>query len=249
LRYFIEFAFNGRNFHGWQRQPNAITVQETLENALSILLREAIQVTGAGRTDAGVHAKQMYAHFDCEKIQDSLFLVNRLNAFLPSDIAIKSIFKVNQQAHARFDAVSRTYEYWVVNKKDPFLQYFAYYVRQKPDIDLMNEAANLLFEYNDFQAFSKSNTDVKTYLCNLKEAYWTAKPDKLVFTITADRFLRNMVRAVVGTLLDVGLGKISKEDVKKIVESKNRSMAGVSVPAHALYLTKVVYPNPLSENL
>ncbi|WP_340203083.1 tRNA pseudouridine(38-40) synthase TruA [Ascidiimonas sp. W6] len=246
MRYFIEFAYNGKNYHGWQRQPSAISVQETLENALSLLLRENITVTGAGRTDAGVHAKQMFAHFESTKLSDFDFLINRLNAFLPSDIAITNVFEVAAEAHARFDAISRTYEYWVVNKKDPFLSAYSYYCHKKPDVNLMNEAAELLYVYKDFQCFSKSNTDVKTYLCDISQASWKVTPDKLVFTITADRFLRNMVRAIVGTLLDVGLGKISKEDVKKIIESKNRSMAGVSVPAHALYLTSVVYAQPLS---
>ncbi|XLS28422.1 tRNA pseudouridine(38-40) synthase TruA [Flavobacteriaceae bacterium M23B6Z8] len=245
MRYFIEFAYNGRNYHGWQKQPNASSVQETLEKALSLLLRNSISVTGAGRTDAGVHARQMYAHFDFEEIPDTDFLIKRLNALLPSDIAVRNVIAVAEDAHARFDAISRTYEYRVVNRKDPFLDSFAYYIHQTTDIKLMNEAASVLFEYKDFQCFSKSNTDVKTYLCEIKEAVWTSNSDQLIFTITADRFLRNMVRAIVGTLLDVGLGKISKQDVKKIIESKNRSMAGVSVPAHALYLTGVAYPQSL----
>lgn len=241
MRFFIEFAYNGRNYHGWQRQPNAVTVQETLENALSLLLRAKILVTGAGRTDAGVHARQMFAHFDHHTIPDVNFLRNRLNAFLPHDIVIKRIFEVHGQAHTRFDAISRTYEYWVVSEKDPFLHHFAYYLRHTLNVNAMNEAAELLFHFNNFQCFSKSNTDVKTYLCEIKQAYWKNSGDKLIFTITADRFLRNMVRAIVGTLLDVGMGKNSKEDVKKIIESKNRSKAGVSVPAHALYLTEVAY--------
>lgn len=245
MRYFIEFAYNGGNYHGWQKQPNASSVQETLEKALSLLLRKHIAVTGAGRTDAGVHAKQMYGHFDYDGIVSIDFLKKRLNALLPSDIAIRNIVEVAADAHARFDAASRTYEYWIVNHKDPFLDSYSYYLHQTPDVKLMNEAAELLYEYNDFQCFSKSNTDVRTYLCDIKKAGWTAISDKLVFTITADRFLRNMVRAIVGTLLDVGLDKISKEDVKKIIESKNRSKAGVSVPAHALYLTGVVYPKSL----
>lgn len=246
MRYFIEFAYNGKNYHGWQKQPDAVTVQETLENALSLLLRQTVSLTGAGRTDSGVHARQMFAHFDLDGLASRTILVNRLNAYLPSDIAVNSIFEVAPDAHARFDAVSRTYEYWVVNRKDPFLESFAYYLRKVPDINLMNEAATLLFEYDDFQCFSKSNTDVKTYLCEITQAEWKYEHDKLVFTITANRFLRNMVRAVVGTLLDVGLGKISKEDVKNIIESKNRSKAGFSVPAHALYLNSIVYPYLLS---
>jgi len=242
LRYFLEFSYKGKEYHGWQRQPNAISVQETLENALSLLLREELSITGAGRTDTGVHARQMFAHFDTDHILDRKGLVKRFNAFLPSDIAIQNIHPVTESAHARFDATSRTYEYWIVFEKDPFMAHFAWYSRYSLDMEKMNEAATLLLEYDDFQCFSKSNTDVKTYKCEITKALWVKEGKRAVFTITADRFLRNMVRAIVGTLLDVGRGKISKEDVKKIIESKNRSKAGVSVPAHALYLTRVVYP-------
>ncbi|NAS32489.1 tRNA pseudouridine(38-40) synthase TruA [Flavobacteriaceae bacterium R38] len=245
MRYFLEFSYNGKQYHGWQKQPNAISVQECIEKALSTLMRTPIMIVGAGRTDAGVHAKQMFAHFDIDENIDTDNLTHRLNSFLPRDIGIHQLYKVVDTAHARFDAVSRTYEYWIVYKKDPFLTDYAYLSRQNLDLEKMNEVSQLLFEYEDFQCFSKSNTDVKTYRCDIMEANWKQDDEKLIFTIKADRFLRNMVRAIVGTLLQVGSGQISKEDVKKIIESKNRSKAGASVPAHALYLTQVIYPKNL----
>ncbi|ETN94951.1 tRNA pseudouridine(38-40) synthase TruA [Zhouia amylolytica] len=247
MRYFLEFSYNGKNYHGWQIQPNGITVQEMLEKALSTLLRKEIKVIGAGRTDTGVHAKQMYAHFDVDESLDVLVLQKKLNSFLPADIAVHDLFLVDDEAHTRFDAIERTYEYWITARKNPFLTYAAYYLKYDLDVEAMNDAAKLLFEFKDFQCFSKSNTDVKTYFCDVKEAYWKYDGEKLVFTVTADRFLRNMVRAIVGTLLDVGKGKISKDDVKKIIESKNRSKAGVSVPAHGLYLVKVKYPSSITK--
>ncbi|WP_340076641.1 tRNA pseudouridine(38-40) synthase TruA [Leptobacterium sp. I13] len=248
MRYFLEFSYNGKKYHGWQRQPNATTVQEVLESALSTLLRTEIILTAAGRTDAGVHAKQMVAHCDIVKPFDVNELIQRLNSFLPDTIAIHQIMPVKDQAHARFDAISRTYEYWIIQKKNPFMNGLAYYVHDFLNIEVMNEAADVLFDYSDFKCFSKSNTDVKTYLCKIMQAEWEQKQGILVFTIKADRFLRNMVRAIVGTMLEVGYGKKSKEDVKKVIESKNRSQAGVSVPAHALYLTNVDYPSDLFIN-
>lgn len=242
MRYFIEFSYFGKRYHGWQNQPNAISVQQVMEDALTRLLREPIALMGAGRTDAGVHAKQMFAHFDGSEIADMQHLVFRLNAFLPSDIAVQTVFKVSHDAHARFDALERTYEYWVVQEKSPFLDGYAHYVRQNLDIGAMNEAAKLLLDYEDFACFSKSNTDVKTFLCSIKKATWTQEKELLVFTIRANRFLRNMVRAIVGTLLDVGMGKSSAEDVKAIIKSGDRGKAGPSVPAKGLYLTKVLYP-------
>jgi len=242
LRYFIQFSYFGKAYHGWQNQPNAITVQEVLEKALSTLLRDKIDVVGAGRTDAGVHAKQMFCHFDFDSIDDKKDLAYRLNAFLPDDIAVQEIRTVDDGAHARFDAIERTYEYWLVREKDPFLFDYAHWVKHPLDLPAMNEAAKILLEYTDFECFSKSNTDVKTFNCDVREAYWQDCGDKWVFTITADRFLRNMVRAVVGTLLDVGLKKIKSEDIHRIIASKDRSEAGVSVPAKGLYLTKVIYP-------
>ncbi len=216
---------------------------------MSIILGETIDLVGAGRTDAGVHAKQMYAHFNIENdIQDKTDLIFRVNAFLPEDIAVHSIIEVNKDAHARFDATARTYEYWVTQKKNPFLKDSSYLVKKELDVAVMNKAAKMLFEYNDFECFSKSNTDVRTFLCDIKQAEWTKVEDKLVFTIQADRFLRNMVRAIVGTLLDVGLGKKSVDNVNTIIKSKDRSKAGASVPANGLYLTKVTYPNTIIKN-
>ncbi|NAY93035.1 tRNA pseudouridine(38-40) synthase TruA [Muricauda sp. JGD-17] len=245
MRYFIRFSYFGKAYHGWQNQPNAITLQETLEKALSTLLRSTIEVVGAGRTDAGVHAKEMFAHFDVEVLADVQDLVHRLNAFLPEDIAVQEIFKVKPDAHARFDAVERTYEYWLVQRKNPFYSDYAHFVKHLLNIDAMNKAASFLLEHTDFESFSKSNSDVKTFTCDVKKAFWQKQEDKLIFTITADRFLRNMVRAVVGTLLDVGTGKMKPEQINQIIESKNRSKAGVSVPAKGLYLTKVIYPKEI----
>jgi tRNA pseudouridine38-40 synthase len=245
LRYFIQFAYFGKAYHGWQNQPNAITVQQVLEEGLTMLLRTKIVTMGAGRTDAGVHAKDMFAHFDFKEIENPTDLAHRLNNYLPSDITVKSIVKVSDDAHARFDAVERTYEYWIVQEKNPFQIDTAHYIWASLDVVAMNKAASILMEYEDFECFSKSHTDVKTYLCKLKKAVWEKKEDKLVFTITADRFLRNMVRAIVGTLLEVGLKKIAPEAIREIIKSKDRSRAGVSVPAKGLYLTKVLYPEKI----
>ena len=245
MRYFIQFAYFGKAYHGWQNQPNAITVQQVLEEGLTMLLRTKIVTMGAGRTDAGVHAKDMFAHFDFKEIDNTTDLAYRLNNYLPSDITVKSIVKVSDDAHARFDAVERTYEYWIVQEKNPFQIDTAHYIWASLDISGMNKAASILMEYEDFECFSKSHTDVKTYLCKLKKAVWEKKEDKLVFTITADRFLRNMVRAIVGTLLEVGLKKIAPEAIREIIKSKDRSRAGVSVPAKGLYLTKVLYPEKI----
>ena len=247
MRYFIQFSYFGKAYHGWQNQPNAITVQQVLEKALSTLLRSKIAVMGAGRTDAGVHAKEMYAHLDFKEIEDTTDLVLRLNNFLPADICVKSIFRVAAEAHARFDAIERTYEYWIVKDKNPFQIETAHFVWKPLNVDAMNTAAKILLEYKDFECFSKSNTDVKTYNCTIEKAVWEIKEDKLVFTITADRFLRNMVRAVVGTLLEVGLGKIESEAIRTIIKSKDRGEAGVSVPAKGLYLTSILYPKKINE--
>ncbi|NJB72566.1 tRNA pseudouridine38-40 synthase [Saonia flava] len=248
MRYFVAFSYFGKFYHGWQNQPNAITVQQVMEEVFSKLLRKPVNLVGAGRTDAGVHAKQMVAHFDIEKISDTDDLIYRLNAFLPDDIAIQNIYQVSSDAHARFDADERTYEYWVVQDKNPFAMESTHYVKHSLDLDAMNKAASILLEYADFECFSKSNTDVKTYLCKIKKAEWKVVDDKLIFTISADRFLRNMVRAVVGTLLDVGLGKSSIETIREIIKSKDRGKAGVSVPAKGLYLTQVKYPKHVIEN-
>lgn len=241
MRYFLEFAYLGTAYHGWQRQPNALTVQEVLEDCTGTLLGGKLEMVAAGRTDTGVHARKMVAHFDWAEPLPEAFLV-RLNAFLPRDIAVRSVRPVKPDAHARFDALSRTYRYELLQHKDPFRIDSAHWVQRPLDIGAMNEAAAHLFEFTDFKCFSRSNTDVKTYHCEIREARWEAEGDLWVFTITADRFLRNMVRAVVGTLLLVGKGSLKPEDVKAIIKSRNRSEAGASVPAKGLYLTELVYP-------
>ncbi|WP_053975517.1 tRNA pseudouridine(38-40) synthase TruA [Mangrovimonas xylaniphaga] len=245
MRYFIELSYNGKAYHGWQNQPNAISVQEVLEKALSMLLQEDIAIVGAGRTDTGVHASQMFAHFDTDKVVEDLNLVFRLNSFLPKDVAIHDIFRVKEDAHARFDATGRTYHYKISNRKNVFSFDYAYLMTVSLDVEKMNEACEILKQYKDFQCFSKTNTDVKTYICDIKEAMWEEANGELIFIITADRFLRNMVRAIVGTMVNIGLGKTSLEDLHQIIASKSRSEAGFSVPAHGLYLTEVVYPESI----
>lgn len=242
MRYFIEVAYNGKNYFGWQRQPNQISVQQVLEEALSTLLRTDISVVGAGRTDAGVHAKQLMAHFDCDIIEDKQKFIFRMNSFLPKDIAVKNLFEVQDDAHARFDALERKYQYKLVYGKDPFSQDYAFQIHRMPDFELMNQAAEMLLHHRNFQCFSRSKTDVKTYNCKVKQAVWKKNDETYIFTIIADRFLRNMVRAIVGTLLDVGYGKTSLEDFQNILQSKSREEAGASAPAHALYLAEINYP-------
>jgi tRNA pseudouridine38-40 synthase len=242
LRYFIELSYNGKDYHGWQNQPNAISVQEVLEKAMTTLLKEKIAIVGAGRTDAGVHAKQMIAHFDVLNEKDVDKLKYNLNSFLPKDIAIHNIYKVNDDAHARFDAISRTYIYRISLVKNVFTFNDTYYFKQKLDVNKMNEATKILFEHKNFKCFSKSNTDVKTYNCNIMKAEWVIENDELVFTIKADRFLRNMVRAIVGTMIEIGTGKMKVEQLHDVIKSKDRSQAGASVPGHALYLSKIEYP-------
>lgn len=248
MRYFIEIAYNGKNYFGWQRQPKQISVQQVLEDSLSTFLRKEIKITGAGRTDTGVHAKQLMAHFDHDLIENKERFIFRMNSFLPPDIAIKDLYEVSKEAHARFDALERTYQYIIGLGKDPFSQDYVFQVYNKPDLGLMNKAAELLLHHKDFQCFSRSKTDVKTYNCKVKEAYWEQKDENLIFTITADRFLRNMVRAIVGTLLEVGYGKRSLEDFKSVLNSKSRDEAGASAPAQALYLVKIVYPENIFLN-
>ncbi len=247
LRYFLSLSYFGEAYHGWQRQPNAISVQEVLEQALSTLLRNPIAIVGAGRTDAGVHARQIFAHFDAEQ-ELPPDLTHRLNRYLPEDIAVKGIYSVPEDAHARFSATSRTYEYHIVLEKDPFQRDRAYLLQRSLNVDQMNAAAEILTSYEDFECFSKSNTDVKTFNCKISKAYWKEEGSLLIFTIKADRFLRNMVRAIVGTLLEVGEGKLTLEDVKAIIKSRNRSEAGVSVPAKGLYLTRVEYSDSIIKN-
>lgn len=241
MRYFIRFSYKGTNYHGWQYQPNASSVQETLTKALSVVLNSEFEIMGAGRTDTGVHAKEMFAHFDFEKEIEIPTLIHKLNSFLPKDIAVSDLIPVHDDAHARFDAVKRTYEYHINTTKNVFSEELSWYYHQKLNVGLMNEAAKILLEYTDFQCFSKVHTDVNTFNCKITEAYWKEEKDRIVFTISADRFLRNMVRAIVGTLVYIGLGKITLEDFKGIIESKDRGKAGFSVPAHGLYLTEVQY--------
>ena len=248
-RYFVEVAYNGSAYHGWQRQPNAISVQQALEEALSKLISETIGLVGAGRTDTGVHARQMFAHFDTEQdISNPKELVFLLNGFLKDDIAIKTIRRVQPTAHARFDATARDYEYHVAMSKDPFCAHLHYYLKNKPDIDLMNQAAKTLILNKDFQCFSRSNTDVKTFLCDIKKAEWRQEGTSLVFYICANRFLRNMVRAIVGTLLEVGFKKRKVEEMGKVIKSKERGKAGFSAPAHGLYLSRIEYPQNIFQD-
>lgn len=242
MRYFIKLAYNGKNYHGWQTQPNATSVQETLTKALTLLLKKKIDVVGAGRTDAGVHAKQMYAHFDIDETLDVKFWMQKLNSYLPKDLVIFDFIPVKTDAHARFDALSRTYEYHIHTFKDAFINEDSWNYSNTLDIQKMNEASKVLMEYVDFECFSKVNTDVFTFNCTITEAFWIEKDNRLIFTITANRFLRNMVRAIVGTLVNIGLGKNDIADLRTIIESKNRNLAGFSVPAHGLYLTKITYP-------
>ena len=242
MRYFIHLAYHGTAYHGWQIQPNAASVQETLNKAFSVLLQSEMNLMGAGRTDTGVHAREMYAHFDTDTTFDIPTLVHKLNSFLPKDIAIYDIIPVHDDAHTRFDATKRTYEYHIHQCKNPFLDELSWYFHQTLDINLMNQAAQILQNYTDFECFSKVNTDVNTFDCTIFEAHWKRGENyQLVFTISANRFLRNMVRSIVGTLINVGLHKITLDDFTKIIESKSREKAGFSVPAHGLYLTKIEY--------
>lgn len=242
MKYFLEFEYKGTNYHGWQYQPNAISVQETLTRAISTVLKTNIELVGAGRTDAGVHAKQMFAHFNYDLEINIPHLINKLNSFLPKDIAIINFHKVFNEAHARFDATKRTYEYHINTRKNVFESENSLYYKNHINIDLMNEACKILFQHTNFECFSKVNTDVKTFNCTIYNAHWKQTDTKIVFTIAADRFLRNMVRAIVGTMIYIGLEKVSLQHFKEIIESKDRNKAGFSVPAHGLYLTKVEYP-------
>ena len=245
MRYFLSLSYKGTHYHGWQSQPNVITVQEVLDNALTTVLRSKIITLGAGRTDTGVHAKELIVHFDCNLKLDITTLVYKLNAYLPEDIAVSSITPVKKEAHARFDALARAYEYHVHFVKDPFKKEQSYLVKHALDFEKMNEACKLLFDYEDFQCFSKSKTDVKTYNCEIMGAHWKVTDSAAVFHIKANRFLRNMVRAIVGTLIEIGTAKITKDDLHDIIASKDRGNAGYSVPAQGLFLTEVVYPESI----
>ncbi len=241
LRYFIELSYKGTQYHGWQIQPDANSVQEEINKAMTTILQEEIAVVGAGRTDAGVHASQMFAHFDSKKEIGQEYAY-KFNAILPNDIVIHHVKKVSDEKHARFDAVRRSYEYHIWLGRNPFLLETAWQLHQKElHLDKMNEAAKILLEYEDFESFSKVKTDVRTFNCNVTSAIWKREGKQLIFYISANRFLRNMVRAIVGTLVEVGLGKKTVEDFRKVIESKKRSEAGLSVPAHGLFLTEVKY--------
>jgi tRNA pseudouridine38-40 synthase len=245
-RYFLKISYLGTNYHGWQVQENAHSVQAELNAALKTFFREEPETVGCGRTDTGVHAKEFFVHFDLSFVIDDLsYALYKLNKLLPNDIACQELFLVKQDAHARFSAISRSYEYNIILKKDPFLYNRTYFHYGELNVGQMNQACEILMRYDDFSSFSKSRTQVKTNICKIKEAYWVQKGDILIFNITADRFLRNMVRAIVGTMVDIGKGKNEIETMKTIIEGKNRSDAGVSVPAGGLYLTNVVYPEDI----
>lgn len=247
-RYFIQLAYDGTAYHGWQYQPNALSIQQLVAEALSMILRTGTELTGCGRTDTGVHASCFYAHFDREQPLTALAcqqLADKLNAFLPADISILRLFPVAADTHARFSACARTYEYRISRQKDPFTRAFTYLYRFSPDLKRMNAGARIIMEYRDFSCFSKSHTQTKTNDCHIHLAEWTEENGLLIFRITADRFLRNMVRAIVGTLLDMGRGKLDEAALRALLVSGNRSEAGQSMPAHGLFLTDVAYPEGL----
>ena len=242
MRYFFEVRYHGAPFHGWQSQQNALGVQEVLEQALSKLLREDVRIVGSGRTDTGVHCSQQFFHADLQNAVDTEDLIHKLNSFLSKDIAIRSIQAVRPESNARFDAIEREYEYLITRRKDPLKTGLAYYYFRPLDVSLMNEAAGLLVGKHDFQSFSKVKTDVQHFLCEIYRAEWNQKGDLLVFHIAANRFLRGMVRAIVGTLIDVGAGKTSLAEWKKIIQGRDRRRAGMNAPAEGLYLVRVKYP-------
>ena len=241
-RYFIYFSYKGTRYHGWQIQPNGNSIQEELTKSMETLLQQKISLTGAGRTDTGVHAKRMTAHFDTEHpVTDIKNFVKRLNNLLPCDIAIQGLEEVAPGAHARFYAKSRTYKYYIATQKNPFSNEFALLITRPLDFEAMNQAAATLLDYTDFTSFSKLHTESKTNNCKIKQAYWEKEGDQWVFTIQADRFLRNMVRAIVGTLIEVGREKISVDDFRMIIEKRDRCAAGASAPAQGLFLVDVGY--------
>ena len=247
MRFFITLSYDGTRYHGWQIQPNGDSIQQRLQEALSTLLRQPIEVVGAGRTDTGVHARMMVAHFTISQFDDltiSQFdnLAYKLNKLLPQDIAVQDIRQVPNDMHARFSATERTYHYYIHTHKDPFQQAYSWQVNYPLDFTQMNEAAKVLLEYKDFTSFSKVNTDTRTNICDLRAAHWDKlAPGQWRFTITANRFLRNMVRAIVGTLVEVGRGRITIDDMRRIIEAKDRCQAGESVPAKGLFLVDIKY--------
>lgn len=244
-RYFIRFQYHGAPFHGWQKQPNAITVQETMENAVSKLLSVETEVIGAGRTDTGVHAEEMWAHIDTLKKQDTDQLKYRLNSFLPESISVLEILPVVPDAHTRFSAEARTYEYHIHFQKSSFLNDRSWHIRRELDQGALNEAAKVMLEFEEFSAFARSNDSASHHRCNIFDSMWEHRDVCSVYRVRANRFLRNMVRAMVGTMVDVGLGKISLEDLREIIRSGDRRKAGESAPPQGLFLTKVEYPKDL----
>jgi len=244
MRYFCTVAYDGSNYHGWQSQKNAISVQQVIEESFSTVLRRATVITGSGRTDTGVHATRQVFHFDTEKtISESGF--HKFNSILPKDISIRNLVRVVDHAHARFDATQRSYEYYIIQDKDPFMLNRAYRYSKDLDLDKMNNACQVILQTNDFESFSRVHTDVNNFLCEISEAYWEEQNDLIVFHVSSNRFLRGMVRAMVGTLLDIGIGKTTLTDLKSTLISKDRQKAGRSVPAMGLYLSNVEYPDQI----
>lgn len=245
MRYFFEISYNGTSYHGWQSQANAVGVQDVVEDVFEKLFRKKIAITGSGRTDTGVHCVRQYFHADLDIELNYPQTILRLNSFLPKTISVNSIRKVKPEAHARYDARERAYEYRITRTKNPFYNGYAYHFFKEVNIENMNQAAALLVGKHDFQSFSKVNTDVNHFICDLKKARWNQKGDLLVFTIVANRFLRGMVRAIVGSLLDVGTGKTSQKEFQRIIKSKDRRKAGMNVPPEGLYLMDVKYPKKI----
>lgn len=245
IRYFLELAYKGTKYHGWQTQANAHTIQDEVNTALTIILRSPVETMGSGRTDTGVHARQQYLHFDVQERVDKTDLIKRLNSVLPKDIAVFSLQEVRIEAHARYAATWRSYEYHISLRKNPFEEELSWQFFNKLDVDKMNEASDLLLKYRDFECFSKVKTNVSHFQCEIKKAYWEQKEQQLIFHITANRFLRGMVRAIVGTLVQVGEQKLDPIDFEAILESKNRRKAGSSAPAYGLYLCRVAYPSSI----
>ena len=244
MRFFIDITYKGTNYHGWQIQPNVPSIQEEINKSLNLVLNQKVSVVGAGRTDTGVHARQMFAHFDFNKNIDFSNLLSKLNGCLPSDISINKIFEVKNNVHSRFDALSRTYKYFIHHQKDPFCTN-SYFLAKKLDVKLMNMSCKYLLGEKDFTSFSKKNTQVHTNMCNVSYAKWEEKNNKLIFTIESNRFLHNMVRSIVGTLIKVGQLKIDYKSIYSILQKKDRSSAGFSVPAKGLFLTKIEYPKSI----
>ncbi|MFD2513908.1 tRNA pseudouridine(38-40) synthase TruA [Pontibacter locisalis] len=249
MRYFLEIAYDGTRFHGWQVQPNALSVQEVLDDCLSKVLRESVTTTGSGRTDTGVHASQQFAHFDSEQQLDPQHILFRLNRILPADIAAANLYSVTDEAHARYYAFARTYHYYITLRKDPFKRQHAWYHSRPLDTDKMNEAAEQLLRHEDFTTFSKVKGDTKHYRCNMYEAVWQQKGDVLLFTVRANRFLRGMVRLVVGTLVDVGRGKLTVQEFEQVIASKDRSRSSAAAPSEGLFLAKVEYPEQIFQRI